>query len=154
MSVTLTLVPLAIAVGITLTATSAVVLSEQKHTPAQQQIPPLETAFTDANLLHKTLTQHGLQVHTTHENELTVSSPSGVLRYYRQNRNQPYMLQISHVSNMRELLDSVDELTNEYGRNVQTFTYNKVMTSLHEHGMTVDQEEVLEDDSILLTLNV
>ena len=55
---------------------------------------------------------------------------------------------------MRELLDSVDELENEYGRNVQTFTYNKVMTSLYEHGMTVDQEEVLEDDSILLTLNV
>ena len=77
-----------------------------------------------------------------------------MLRYFRQDNTQPFMLQISHVSNMRELLDSVDELENEYGRNVQTFTYNKVMTSLHEHGMTVEQEEILEDDSIVLTLNV
>lgn len=153
MSVTLTLVPLAIAVGITLTATSSALLSQQKNTPVEQ-LPVLETAFTDANLLHKTLTQHGLQVRSTHENELTVSSPSGVLRYFRQDNTQPFQLQISHVSNMRELLDSVDELENEYGRNVQTFTYSKVMTSLYEHGMTVDQEEVLEDDSILLTLNV
>ena len=153
MSVTLTLVPLAIAVGITLTATSSALLSQQKVTKAEE-LPVLETAFTDANLLHKTLTQHGLQVRSTHENELTVSSASGVLRYFRQDNTQPFMLQISHVSNMRELLDIVDELENEYGRNVQTFTYNKVMTSLHEHGMTVEQEEILEDDSIVLTLNV
>lgn len=153
MSITLTLVPLAIAVGVSLTAASTALLSQQRHT-APESIPPLETAFTDANLLHKTLTQHGLQVQTTHENELIVRSPSGVLRYFRQNNTQPFFLQMSNISNMRELLDSVDELENEYGRNVQTFTYNKVMTSLHEHGMTVDQEEVLEDDSILLTLNL
>lgn len=153
MSVTLTLVPLAIAVGISLTAASTSLLSQHRNT-AVENIPPLETAFTDANLLHKTLTQHGLQVQTTHENELIVRSPSGVLRYFRHNNTQPFSLQMSNISNMRELLDSVDELENEYGRNVQTFTYNKVMTSLHEHGMTVDQEEVLEDDSILLTLNL
>ena len=153
MSVTLTLVPLAIAVGITLTAASSAMLTQQKEKP-HAQLPVLETAFTDANLLHKTLTQHGLQVHSIHENELTVRSASGTLRYFRQNNTQPFQLQISNVCNMRELLDSVDELENEYGRNVQTFTYNKVMNSMQEHGMTVDQEEILEDDSILLTLNV
>ena len=153
MSVTLTLIPLAVALSASLTAASVAMLANQpKNTAAE--LPVLETAFNDLDLLHKTLTQHGLQVRSTHENELTVSSASGVLRYFRQDRNQPFMLQISHVSNMRELLDSVDELANEYGRNVQTFTYNKVMTSLHEHGMTVEQEEVLEDDSIVLTLNV
>ena len=66
----------------------------------------------------------------------------------------PFSLQLRNISNMHELLDSVDELENEYGRNVQTFTYNKVMTGLIEHGMTVDTEEILEDDSILLTLNL
>ena len=67
---------------------------------------------------------------------------------------KPFLLELKDISDMRELLNSVDELNNEYGRNVQTFTYNKVMEGLIEHGMTVDTEEILEDDSIVLTLNV
>ena len=69
--------------------------------------------------------------------------------------NGPSLGDISKdISDMRQLLSSVDELNNEYGRNVQTFTYHKVMEGLIEHGMTVDTEEILEDDSIVLTLNV
>lgn len=153
MSVTLTLVPLAVAVGITLTAASATLLKEKNPT-REAEIPTLETAFQDHDLLVKTLTQHGLQLHSVSDNEIIVKSESGLLRYYRQDASQNFLLKMENISNLRELLTSVDELNTEYGRNVQTFTYNKVMTSLHEHGMTVEQEEVLEDDSIVLTLNV
>lgn len=153
MSVSLTLVPLAIAVGVSLTASSTALLVQHRNKPSAT-IPVLETAFQNCELLQKTLTQHGLQVQTISENELLVRSESGVLRYFRQDSSLPYSLELSNISNMRELLDSVDELENEYGRNVQSFTYNKVMTSLCEHGMSVDSEEILEDDSILLTLNL
>lgn len=153
MSVTLTLVPLAVAVGISLTASAAVMLKQ--HNPQQEeQLPPLETAFQDADLLVKTLSQHGLQVQVISDNEMIVRSESGTLRYFRQDASQPFLLEMKDISNMRELMDSVDELANEYGRNVQTFTYSKVMTGLMEHGMTLDSEEVLEDDSIVLTLNL
>ena len=153
MSVTLTLIPLAVAVGVSLTASSAGLLAQLRH-QNPGKLPPLETAFTDANLLSKTLLQHGLQVQVMGENEMVVVSESGILRYVRQDASQPFRLELENVCNLKELLDSVDELENEYGRNVQTFTYNKVMTSLIEHGMTVEQEEILEDDSILLTLNL
>lgn len=153
MSVTLTLVPLAVAVGLSLTATSTALLAQHRKN-ATQQIPVLETAFVDAAILQKTLTQHGLQVDAVSENELFVRSDSGELRYFRQDASSKFSLELRNISNMHELLDSVDELENEYGRNVQTFTYNKVMTGLIEHGMTVDTEEILEDDSILLTLNI
>ncbi len=153
MSVTLTLIPLAVAVGVSLTAGSAGILA-QLRTKAPQQLPSLETAFTDVEILTRTLTQHGLQVQRLGEHELVVRSESGTLRYVRQDASQPFSLELRDICNMKELLDSVDQLENEYGRNVQTFTYHKVMTSLCEHGMTVQQEEVLEDDSIVLTLNL
>lgn len=153
MSVTLTLIPLAVAVGVSLTAGSAGLLAQLRN-KAPQQLPPLETAFTDADLLTKTLTQHGLQVQRMGENELVVRSESGTLRYVRQDASLPFSLELLNICNMKELLDSVDQLENEYGRNVQTFTYNKVMTSLWENGMSVQSEEVLEDDSIVLTLNL
>ena len=153
MSVTLTLIPLAVAVGVSLTASSAGLLAQlRKNVP--QELPVLETAFTDADILTKTLTQHGLQVQQLGENELVVASEAGTLRYFRQDAALPFALELKGITNMRELLDSVDELEHEYGRNVQTFTYNKVMTSLYEHGMTVQSEEILEDDSIVLTLNL
>lgn len=153
MSVTLTLIPLAVAVGVSLTAASAAVLNEIRKENTQE-LPVLETAFIDAGILHKTLSQHGLQVEVVTENEMVVRSESGTLRYFRLDSSLPYSLALSNISDLRELLDSVDELENEYGRNVQSFTYHKVLVSLAEHGMTIDSEEILEDDSILLTLNV
>ena len=121
MSVTLTLIPLAVAVGVSLTASSAGLLAQLRHQNTQQ-LPPLETAFTDAQLLSKTLLQHGLQVQVMNENEMVVASDSGILRYVRQDPTQPFRLELENVCNLKELLDSVDELENEYGRNVQTFT--------------------------------
>lgn len=153
MSVTLTLVPLAVAVGISLTAASTAILTQHKDR-ANMQIPPLETAFMDVNVLNKTLTQHGLHVQIISDNDILVRSDSGELHYFRNDESTAFSLELRNISNMRELLDSVDELEKEYGYNVQSFTYNKVMTGLIEHGMTVQSEEVLEDDSILLTLNV
>lgn len=153
MSITITLVPLAVAVGLSLTATSTALLTQHRQNETQQ-IPALETAFMDAAILRKTLTQHGLQVETVSENELFVRSDAGELRYFRKEASGKFYLELRNISNMHELLDSVDELENEYGRNVQTFTYNKVMTGLIEHGMTVDSEEILDDDSILLTLKL
>ena len=153
MSVTLTLVPLAVAVGISLTASSTAILAQHRKNQTEE-IPVLETAFVDADLLHKTLSQHGLQVQAISQNEMIVQSESGLLRYFRQQEGLPFCLELRNISNMHELLDSVDELENEYGRNVQTFTYNKVMTGLLEHGMMVETEEILEDDSIMLTLRV
>lgn len=153
MSVTLTLVPLAVAVGLSLTASSVALLNQSRNQTDLDNIT-LETAFVDASLLQKTLSEHGLNVQVVGENEMIVASESGQLRYFRTSAENPFLLQLRNISNMHELLDSVDELENEYGRNVQSFTYNKVMTSLIEHGMTVDSEEIMEDDSILLTLNV
>ncbi len=152
MSVTITMIPLAVAVGVSLTAGSTGLLAQLRKT--EQTISPLETAFTDEHLLAKTLTQHGLQVLGSEENELTVRSESGTLRYFRRAAGEPFYLALENISNLRELLDSVDELENEYGRNVQAFTYQKVLTGLIEHGMQVGSEEILEDESILLTLNL
>lgn len=152
MSVTLTLVPLAIAVGITLTTASAAILKEQ-NPQDEESIPTLETPFVDAELLVKTLTQHGLQLEMNSLNEILVRSDAGLLRYYRTDASLPFLLKMEGICNLREMLDSVDELTQEYNGNVQTFTYQKVMEGLMEHGMSLDSEEILDDGSIVLTLN-
>ncbi len=49
--------------------------------------------------------------------------------------------------------NELEELNEEYGLNVQTYTYEHVKENLEE-GMPIESEEVLEDNSILLTINL
>ncbi len=156
MSMTLTLIPLAIAINASLAASSvaAIGLFSAKNSGGCEDLPPVETVFTDADILLKTLREHGLTVKPTSSGEYTVETEAGILHYFRTAPDAPFSLEVTKVKDLQELLDSLDSLENEYGRNVQKFTYDKVMNSLAEHGMAVESERVLEDDSILLTLSL
>ena len=151
MSVVISLVPLAIAIGVSLTGTSVGLLT-MNRVKKNENLPPVETAFMDASVLQKTLSEHGLHVNRLSENEFTIETESGMLHYFRSSEDAPFQLEVKGVRDMEQLLDSLDSLENEYGRNVQAFTYDKVMCSLAEHGMAVEEEEVLPDDSIVITL--
>ncbi len=49
--------------------------------------------------------------------------------------------------------NELEELNEEYGLNVQSYTYEHVKDNLEE-GMSIESEEVLEDNTIVLTINV
>jgi hypothetical protein len=142
MSVTLVLIPMAVAIGMSLGSSGIAALLGLKP-KNQKNLDPVETIFNDASLLVK---EDG-------ENEYRIETQMGVLHYFRASQEAPFSLEVRNVGDMDELLGSLQSLENEYGRNVQAFTYAKVMESLSEHGMAVASEEVLEDDSILLTIN-
>ncbi len=152
MSVTLVLIPMAVAIGMSLGSSGIAALLGLKP-KNQKNLDPVETIFNDASLLVKTLSEHGLAVKEDGENEFRIETQMGVLHYFRASQEAPFSLEVRNVGDMDELLGSLQSLENEYGRNVQAFTYAKVMESLSEHGMAVASEEVLEDDSILLTIN-
>ncbi len=153
MSLTLTLIPVAVAVGMSLSSSSIAALTSLRGKKTQS-FDPVETTFADAALLLKTLGEHGLQVQQHGENEFVVQTESGTLRYFRTQAEAPFYLELSGVSDLDGLLDSLDSLENEYRRNVQAFTYDKVKSYLAEHGMTLEQESVMDDESILLTLSL
>lgn len=153
MSLTLTLIPVAIAVGMSLGSSSIAALTSLKGCGGHD-LGPVETRFADCELLQKTLNEHGLIVKRLSENEYIIETEAGTLHYFRTSFDTPFMLEAKGVKDLQGLLSSLDSLENEYGRNVQAFTYGRVMRSLEEHGMSVASEEVLEDDSILLTLRL
>lgn len=155
MSVVITLIPLAIAVGVSLSSasiTAAMALKGESETA--QTFDNLQTIFTNEELLLKTLGEHGLTVKAESQHSYLVETESGTLRYHRTSSEEPFSLQIQGVHNMSALLSSVEELEYGYEKNVQSFTYDKIMCSLAERGMTVESEEIMDDDSILLTLQM
>lgn len=153
MSVTLVLIPVAIAIGMSLSSSSIAALLSIKP-KNKHNLEPVETTFQNANILIKTLSEHGLNIKEKSENEYYIETKCGTLHYFRTTNDVPFSLEVLNVADMDELLSSLKSLEQEYGRNVQAFTYDHVIRSLEEHNMVVESEEVLEDDSVLLRLNV
>ena len=153
MSMTLTLVPVAVALSMSLGSSSLAALITLKG-GEKHGFDPVETVFADGTILQKTLNEHGLCVKTLSESEYIVETEAGTLRYYRHDAQSPFLLELQNVHDMQQLLDSLDSLENEYRKNVQAFTYDRVMASLEEHGMRAESESVLDDESILLTLSL
>lgn len=154
MSLTLTLLPAAIALSTTLSSTAVGLLTSVDLKDGCPDLPAVDTVFLDGSLLLQTLQEHGFQVDQLSEDEYTVQTEAGFLRYFRSAAGAPFQVEAKRIKDPRQLLQSLDLLENEYGRNVQRFTYETVRCNLKEHGMSLESEEVLEDDTILLTLSL
>lgn len=153
MSCVITLVPIVVAMSATMTS-SAVGVMTASTCEGAEELPVVETPFLDGALLLQTLNEHGLRAEQTDAYTYVVQTESGRIRYFQTEENTPFLMEVTGVADLGELLDELDLLEHEYRRNVQTYTYHKVMESLAEHGMSLMEEEVMEDDSILLTLRV
>ena len=119
----------------------------------QQGTVCLETSFNDADLLLKTLQEHGVPVVQEAEDRFVTQLDDATIVYRRLSADGPFVMDIGEVGDIQCLIDELDCIETEYNGNVQTYTYERVMNNLPED-MVVENEEVLEDNSIVLTLTV
>ena len=181
MSVSIILVPLAIALGSSLSATTAVAagtvvgmvgskaalavaaeanLRHLKHLrelyiqSQNESIPPIETIFNDGLLLEKTLREHGLAVSVISENGLVCHINDIQLNYTRHNQFEPFFVSITGIEDMNRFWEEIDCFEREYLQNVQSFTYHKLVDNLAQNNMKITEETVLEDNSIMLTIDI
>jgi hypothetical protein len=149
MSISIVLVPLAIALSLT---TSEKMSDRIKHNNGKQ-LPPIETIFNDVSMLEKTLREHGLSVNVLSDN-LLVCNVNGVqLNYIREDNVEPFFVTINGVRNTHQFLNEIECFENEYRQNVQSYTYNKLVENLSQNNMKITEEDVLEDNSIVLTVD-
>ena len=151
MSISIILAPIAIALVTTATANA---LSAAAEKTTQKTLGSIETVFNDYELLHKTLQDHGLPVERVSDSRLAVKSGKYELLYERPAPGGPFYVSASGWESAAHLIADITCLENEYRSNVQSYTYNKLLQNLSESGMTVEEETVLEDNSIVLTIAV
>ena len=152
MSVTISLVSAAVIACSTLTSMAVMQTLENKTGDIIKK-ESFETSFADAELLRQTLMEYGWCVEKISENEMTVSTTSGILRYTRNSPSEAFRLVLDQISNPDALLEQIRSLETDYGRNVQTYTYQHIKQNLTEN-MQIEDEQVLEDNSLLLTIDV
>jgi hypothetical protein len=148
MSVTMTLFPVAIVMSLTTKKRA------EEHKEALVEHAPIETIFSNGVLLEQTLRERGLAVTALSEHQLICDVGDMRLQYHQQAAGEPFWLTVSGIQNMDDFLAEMECYEREYRQNVQSYTYGRLKNNLRELNMNVADETLLEDDSILLTIDV
>ena len=64
------------------------------------------------------------------------------------------MVEIVNSGNVKEVFSQLSLLDDDYKNNVQAYTYENLKNNLIDNDLEIENEEILEDDSIVITVNL
>ena len=113
-----------------------------------------ETPFVDKNLLIKTLEEHGVtDIQENDFGKISGKVDNYNLSFEKQEADKPYSLKIScYESDNAE--EKIGDLSSEYALNVQEDAYLNIVEKLKANNMEIEDEEVMDDNTIVLTVNL
>lgn len=112
-----------------------------------------ETPFTDVNILVKTLQEHGVININQTETEVFGSVENYNLTFKRKSADLPFNVIITCKEN-DNAYEKIDDLSTEYAMNVQEDAYLHIVDKLKENNMSIEEEVVEDDNTIVLTVNI
>lgn len=116
------------------------------------KIEHFKTQFNNKEILVNTLDSYGLCLKENGDNILT--NVEGYTLNFEKTK-EGYDLSIkSEDQKVEDLYPRLKELDNEYKKNVQGKTYEELISKIKETDMEIEEEEFLEDNSVLLTLSI
>lgn len=113
-----------------------------------------KTNYTDKGVLLNTLTEHGAKKISETDDKISCELFGMQMSYTKDADNQAYNLVIERVTDKSECEGLISDLNDEYGLNIQEITYKKILDRIESENLHLEKEEVLEDNSILLTIEV
>lgn len=153
MSISVTSIPILLLSEIVPDALGAVKYNKVAdiHTQKFQKIK-FETIIVDKETLLKTLIEHSATNIVDKNNHVYCDCEGYYLDFYKQG-NKAYQLTISCFEKDR-LKNFVENISAEYTTNSQEVSYNKIKERLEEEHLTIDEEEIYDDNTIVLTINL
>ncbi len=112
-----------------------------------------ETPFTDKTILLKTLEEHGVKNITEWENGIIGEVDNYKLTFEKSGEQKAYTVKISCSSN-ENAEEKLGDINSEYALNVQEDAYLHIIDRLKDNNMEVESEEVMDDNTIVLTVNI
>ena len=113
-----------------------------------------ETPFVDKSLLIKTLEEHGVtEIEENDFGKISGQEDNYNLSFEKQEADKPYYLKIScYESDNAE--EKIGDLSSEYALNVQEDAYLNIVEKLKANNIEIEDEEVMDDNTIVLTVNL
>ena len=111
------------------------------------------TIFMDKTVLLKTLIEYEMQNIVEKDNRILCNCEDFYLEFYKINEEKPYNLKISCFEN-KHIKEFINNISSQYTINTQEASYNKIKERLKEQNLEIEDEEVFEDNTIVLTVNL
>ncbi|MBR1753402.1 hypothetical protein IJ732_01075 [bacterium] len=110
------------------------------------------TLLDDATLI-KTLQDHGAVEIKEENGEISCLCESFRLCFYRIKKTDPYIMkaQFRSENGLEELIENLGE---EYALNAQEISYNKIKERLESQNLKINEEEIYDDNTIVLTIDL
>lgn len=127
----------------------------QAQNETQVTKPPavFPTNFRDGELLFKTLKEFG--VNPVREGAgLNCRVENSTLVFRRSQEGSPYTVEIHNAPDLHKIYQYLSDVDEDYKRCLQSMVYERLKDRVAEKNMTIEEEEVLEDNSIVLTINI
>jgi len=128
---------------------------------AKEQIPPLPkpeketfpTNFADKDLLIRTLREYGVHPRELSNGDIQCKVDDCILVFHKEGESS-YEVEVKGAASLQGVYHSLAALDEDYRRIVQEYTYKNVVQKLQKSDMKIESEEILDDNSILLTINI
>jgi hypothetical protein len=125
------------------------------------EIPPFSevnketfpTNIVDKTLLLKTLKEYGVYCTELSNEDIECKVEDCILTFHKEGETN-YEVEVIGAVSLRGAHQHLTIIDEEYKQNVQEYTYQKVVKKLESSDMYIEKEEVLEDNSILLTITI
>ncbi len=110
-------------------------------------------------MLIKTLNEHGCE-NTKYENGIiTCTLEDFKLEFYKDEtlegeEKNAFRMKIIANCDESKIEELINDINTEYTMNTQEESYIKIKERLEKQGLRINEEEILEDDSIVLTINI
>lgn len=153
MSVVITLTSAAVVLGMTIGSSSLIAVADAISEHSLDTEKGIDTVFTDRELLQKTLEGFDCCLKKISESEYLMKTDSGNIRFVQKEPAQPFRIFFDDIKDVDGLLENMRSFEQDYGRNVQAYTYGHIKENLTD-SMRIESQEVLDDDSLVLTICV
>ena len=140
------------------------ILNKQKENITKEDLEKLiskeyQTTFVDKDLLIKTLKEHGCENIRYEKGIITCTLEDFKLEFYKDEtlegeEKNAFRMKIIANCDENRIEELINDINTEYTMNTQEESYIKIKERLEKQGLRINEEEILEDDSIVLTINI
>ena len=118
-----------------------------------------DTVFVDKDVLLKTLNEYGFDEIDDSGDKITCKTDGFNVHFYKvanwgEEKPEPYKMLIEAVCDETRIDELIGDISEQYTSNTQEESYKKIKERLEKHKLKISEEEVLDDNSIVLTINV
>ncbi len=112
-----------------------------------------ETVIMDRNALMKTLSEHGAKNIQEENGVITCTCEAFHLSFEKPKADGPYTMTATYNKDYG-LNELVENIGSEYALNAQEISYNKIKERLEAQNLSITEEEVFDDNTIVLTVDL